>query len=215
MADQDCATKACTRCGCVKPATTEFFSPRADGKLKLASGCKACHAAKKRENYQDPVRAAKYRLSDAKSAKKRYDSDPEYRAAERIRLLHLKRRLRSDPEHWERSLARDREWRKANWHRVRMYKHKSGALQVFHVMQRHAAKLKATPAWADIGAIKAIYEKARRMTEETGIQHHVDHIIPLRGRGVCGLHIHTNLQVLTAQENKRKSNKLLPELLAA
>ena len=213
MVAEDCFAKACTRCGVVKPATAEFFSPRADGRAKLASGCKACHAAKKRENYKDPFKAAKYRLSDAKSAKKRYDSDPHYRESERIRLLHLKRRLRADPEYWERCLAQDRDWRKANWHRVRNYKHKSGSLAVYHVMQRHAAKLKATPFWADLNAIKAIYEEARRLSIETGVEHNVDHIVPLRGKKVCGLHVPANLQILTAEANKRKSNKLIPDLL--
>lgn len=75
------------------------------------------------------------------------------------------------------------------------------------VAKRRSIKLRATPRWADYGEILAIYEKARRMTEETGIQHHVDHIVPLIHPKVCGLHVHGNLQVLTATENCSKSNK--------
>ncbi|WP_157694911.1 hypothetical protein [Caballeronia fortuita] len=132
-----------------------------------------------------------------------------------MRLRHLKRRLRSDPEYAERLLAKDREWRKANWNRVKKYKHKCGALQVFHVMQRQAAKLKATPFWSERDKIVALYTEARRITEETGIEHHVDHIVPLRGKAVCGLHVLANLRVITADQNKRKANKLIAELLAA
>lgn len=204
--------KKCTCCGLEKPATREFFSPRAEGRLKLASACRACAARKRAEKMLDPVARAKALASGSASSKRKYHSDPEYRERERIRLKELKRRQRADPEKKEHLLAKDRVWRKANWDRVRLYKHKSGALQAYHVMRRHAAKLRATPAWADVDAIKAVYAAARRLTEETGIEHHVDHIYPLRGRTVCGLHVHTNMQILTATENKRKSNRFLPEL---
>lgn len=65
------------------------------------------------------------------------------------------------------------------------------------------------PNWADRDAIKAIYRKCAEITKATGIDHEVDHIVPLRGKNVCGLHIHQNLQILTREENARKSNKLL------
>jgi hypothetical protein len=71
---------------------------------------------------------------------------------------------------------------------------------------RRAAKLQATPIWCDKRAIEDLYREAQRFTEETGIPHEVDHIIPLIGRGVCGLHIPLNMQILTRAENRRKHN---------
>jgi len=68
--------------------------------------------------------------------------------------------------------------------------------------KRRATKLKRTPIWADIPNIKAIYEKCPEGC-------HVDHIIPLKGKLVSGLHVETNLQYLTAVENLKKSNKYL------
>ena len=70
----------------------------------------------------------------------------------------------------------------------------------------YANKKKRMPKWADRDAIEAFYEEARRLTEETGVAHHVDHIIPLQGELVSGLHVQTNLQVLTAEDNISKSN---------
>lgn len=63
-----------------------------------------------------------------------------------------------------------------------------------------AAKLNAIPKWADLNKIKEIYNKCPE-------GYHVDHVIPLQGKIVCGLHIDINLQYLTATENMKKSNK--------
>lgn len=98
----------------------------------------------------------------------------------------------------EHCVARYREWAKSN----------PGVVNAL-VAKRTAAELRATPSWADFDAIKAFYERASKLTAETGVRHEVDHIYPLQGKTVCGLHWEANLQILTKAENLRKSNRVL------
>ena len=100
-------------------------------------------------------------------------------------------------ENPDRNRERQREWRQANPDRLAELS-----------AGRRAWRLKATPAWADREVIAFFYSVAREETERTGEQHHVDHIVPLRGKNVCGLHVEANLQILTASQNLRKNNKL-------
>lgn len=64
---------------------------------------------------------------------------------------------------------------------------------------------RATPAWADLRQIYRVYDEAFEM-RESGIPATVDHIYPLAGKGVCGLHVHQNLQIVTNAHNSRKNN---------
>jgi hypothetical protein len=70
----------------------------------------------------------------------------------------------------------------------------------------------ATPIWLSRkqkSEIRQIYQIAITMTQTTGEQYVVDHIVPLRSDEVCGLHVPWNLRVITQEENVKKSNKLL------
>lgn len=76
---------------------------------------------------------------------------------------------------------------------------------------RRALELQATPKWLTASHklhIECRYSLATMFSNNTGEQHHVDHIIPLNGKTVCGLHVPWNLQVITAKENLSKSNKV-------
>jgi hypothetical protein len=73
----------------------------------------------------------------------------------------------------------------------------------------YADRLRRTPPWADLKAIRKIYEESHRVTKETGLEHHVDHIIPMRGKLVSGLHIAENLRVLPGPENLAKGSKFM------
>ena len=72
--------------------------------------------------------------------------------------------------------------------------------------RRRAVAKEATPAWADQMAVAAIYQRA----SELGLQ--VDHIVPLSHPLVCGLHVESNLQIISAQENQAKGNRFWPDM---
>lgn len=97
--------------------------------------------------------------------------------------------------------SRNKEWFEKNPHKRTQY-----------VNKRRAAKLKATPSWSQDEKIAVLYEKAKWLEQLTGKKYHVDHIIPLQGENVCGLHVWENLQILEKKLNIRKSNKLQGDL---
>lgn len=114
----------------------------------------------------------------------------------------------------------DKSWRKNNKDKKYIYdkdylvtwRINNPEKSAIHSSKRRAAKLNATPSWLtkeDVFKIESFYLERKRLEKETGILHHVDHIIPLQGENVCGLHVPWNLQVIPASENISKSNKLL------
>jgi len=70
----------------------------------------------------------------------------------------------------------------------------------------------AIPVWADMEAMKAIYQAAAELSRATGARYHVDHIVPIRNEIVCGLHCEANLQVLTHSQNSKKGNRHWPDM---
>lgn len=76
--------------------------------------------------------------------------------------------------------------------------------------KRQLAKLNRIPKWlteSDWLNIKCKYSVANMLSRESGKKYHVDHIIPLQGKLVSGLHVPSNIQVILATENVKKSNK--------
>jgi 5-methylcytosine-specific restriction endonuclease McrA len=126
--------------------------------------------------------------------------ESENRSKRRVAATaYARQRYRSEREAVR---AATEKWRQANL-----------AKDAANTARRKAAKLKACPSWVDMGEIEKFYVEARRLTEITGIEHEVDHIHPLQGKTLCGLHVPWNLQVITKSANSRKKNHWIDEAL--
>lgn len=123
---------------------------------------------------------------------------------ERYKAQRRKAALKQRAKDVEAYNERTRQWRKNNPDKVRAYrsywKKVNKGLNAAHSRNRYCAIRKRIPVWADIEKINKIYI-------DCPIGHHVDHIIPIKGINVSGLHVEYNLQYLPATENCRKSNK--------
>lgn len=144
-----------------------------------------------------------------------------YRAANAERVSRLEREWRGrNADHVRAGNARrGAEWYEKNKERLKPVrqawaKRNAGlraAVVAKYTANRRARKAQAVPPWADDAKTEELYEAARQLTRLMGVQWHVDHIVPLNGKTVCGLHWHGNLQLLPAAVNIVKSNRTWPD----
>lgn len=144
---------------------------------------------KKREEIIERVRANYYKDVD-KSRQRARDYAAENRVAARERAIQWRR------ENPDKKRAADLKWKTANPHLDHSLKAKY-----------RAARRMACPPWVDdahMTRIHEIYRLRRQISEQTGVVHEVDHIVPLQGKTVCGLHVWWNLRVIPREENNRR-----------
>lgn len=116
-------------------------------------------------------------------------------------------------ENPEKALATAKQYRARNQDKERArctkYNKENPEVRAHHAALRRSKTKSATPQWLteeQRGDIKKMYTLAKKFENLCGIKYHVDHIVPLAGDGVCGLHVPWNLQLLPASINIAKSN---------
>tara|TARA_R110000744_G_scaffold21626_10_gene55836 strand:- start:2265 stop:2867 length:603 start_codon:yes stop_codon:yes gene_type:complete len=194
--------------------------------------CKSCDTSKDLDSFYNSKNCKDgkdtYCIS-CRKAKRESRASEEKVYQKEYRLLHKDRRNAGNKAFRENNPNYFQNWRNDNLikcsHYNRQYK-KDNPEKVKEIQRRlqktypqryskyasdyRARKLNATPEWLSEeqnNEILLVYELARDCSLTSGLDYHVDHIVPLKGKNICGLHVPWNLQVLPAHLNRSKSNK--------
>lgn len=188
---QEWQSKVCSKCNILKPL--EDFHKRSQLKSGYRSECKACGCSRRKkyhvDNHDKSIQSA-INWKQKNQEKVRCYSKEYY--TKNKEAINLKQRAAS-----LKTKEKRRDYRLKNKDRYTMHKATRRFLE------------KASSVYNDEFnqfLMEECYSLSRLRSDITGIKWHVDHIIPLNGKNVCGLHVGINLQVIPATENLRKSN---------
>jgi hypothetical protein len=193
----DSEQKVCTKCKRSYPATVEFFHVHGQNRNPLRPDCKSCASER---------RCLRYRRNPQKEIQR----TTAYEKANWERSLERRRRKRETyPEAYLQELRRRvADWKKANpekaAERERRWRANNRGKFNAKCAAVRASRRKAAPPWLSKEhktAIRLVYSVASVLGA------HVDHIVPLAGENVSGLHVPWNLQILPPIENMKKGNR--------
>lgn len=181
-------------------------SARKDG---LSYSCRIC------KNKKAAISRNKYRELEGVKRKIKYQKDPTsvnlrnkiWRSKNKKRMNELVSKWKKLPENVDKVKSTRKKWNDEN---RRLWNQKNPDRMAARNAKRRADKLKRTPKWLtkqDYEEILKFYTKAQELSLSSGVKYEVDHIVPLRGKSVSGLHVPWNLQVITKEENILKKNK--------
>lgn len=119
-------------------------------------------------------------------------------------------------ENTEREKERVREYRRNNLEKAKAATRRWTENNMAKVLQLNAAsrarQIGATPAWANKFFMEEAYDLAKRRSTMFRFKWHVDHIVPLKSKIVCGLHVENNLRVIPGVQNISKNNRYWPDM---
>jgi hypothetical protein len=220
--------KLCSSCLEAKPEL-EFYvnGTKVSGDPRFSSRCKKCHNVKVVE--WQKKNASKVKEYVRNSCKKAYDANPEkYREKSakrrlanpdahktRVKASYLKKQKNIDEVELERRRRNSKRWAALNKEKIKKisssWVKRNTAKNSSKQALRRTIKLQSSPKWLTAiqkAQIQEFYDICAAVSMQTSIKHHVDHICPLNGKNVKGLHVPWNMQVIPASENIRKSNRV-------
>jgi len=184
--------RECTKCRIEKKFSE--FPKSSKSSLGIDTRCKLCAIA-------NTKRYVVTNIDKVKATRRQ-----QYERTKNERAAYVKNWMRDNKQ---KRLA----WRLRNKEKLRSqfreWSERNKSKLVAKKARRRSAKLCATPSWVKAEDFLYIYKECREMTKSTGVEYQVDHIVPLQGENVCGLHVPWNLQILSKIENVRKKNKLI------
>ena len=180
-------TQVCTKCGLEKPLSEYSFRKELQ---KHRRDCKDCVCNRSKIYYRANPEKVKARQKAWVKANPEKVKDRQKKWAEKNAEKQRAKKKAWVKANAEKVKAMQKAWAKNNPGKVTAYSNK-----------RRAAKLKATPAWADLKKIEEIY-----LNCPPG--YHIDHVFPLQSPIMCGLHVENNLQYLPAKDNISKGNRV-------
>jgi hypothetical protein len=187
--------KYCTCCKETKDVS-EFYKSKST-KSGLHQYCKPCTKLKIKAvpNYKEKRKAYLKSVPDKCLAYCR-----KWQNKNKDKILEYRKK------YYAKNVEKTRKYQKENRERLRLntskWKKKNKRLMNSYSSLARARKIKRTPKWANLEKINQIYVICP-------VGYHVDHIIPLNGKIVSGLHVEYNLQYLPAEENLKKSNNFI------
>lgn len=190
--------KVCLVCNSCKPLS-EFYK-RVDSPDGYRNDCKECRKASSLKNHYENHEQRKAKFKEAHA--KRVAENPNF-YADRYALYRdsdLERSKKAYQVNIENRKAYQRLWSKTN-------RGIANALARKYKLK----KAKATPTWLteeQLYNMQCTYKVAAQLSAASSEKWHVDHIVPIRGKDVCGLHVPWNLQLLPAKMNMTKGNRV-------